>query len=255
MSERFADRYDASIGDTIGLTTSFQNTTLMEYEVMGIYEDRLSRTAPELMIHLGELQYLKGLMKRDTLTEILVSFDEDEEINDFMKWSEGDDFRYRDVVDIHTSGQVLEEIQGFTDIIDGFAVMVISVSFFVSMIFISTLLMISTKQNGRDLAVLRTIGFSKSRIIFIIIRESVILSLLGSLFGLVMGGILIYILNDSVTAGFSNLPSSFVIFRVDMLIIIPTLLIYLILGIASGCLPAVQSSLKSPMEALRGEAV
>ena len=143
----------------------------------------------------------------------------------------------------------------FTDIIDGFSAMVIFVTFLVSMIFISTLLMISTKQNGKDLAVLRTIGFSRARIIFIIIRESVMLSLLGSLTGLLLGGSLIYIMNDAVTTGFSNLPSSFVVFRADLFIISATLLIYLVLGIASGCIPALQSSMKSPMEALRGEAV
>lgn len=255
VSERFADRYDVTIEGRIGITTSFQNTSLMEYTITGIYEDRLSRTAPEIMIHLGELQYLKGLMKRDTLTEILLSFEDKEKMSNFMEWSEGDEFRYRDVVDIHTSDQVLSEIQGFTDIIDGFSAMVIFVTFLVSMIFISTLLMISTKQNGKDLAVLRTIGFSRARIIFIIIRESVMLSLLGSVTGLLLGGSLIYIMNDAVTTGFSNLPSSFVVFRADLFIISATLLIYLVLGIASGCIPALQSSMKSPMEALRGEAV
>ncbi|MGA1822546.1 MAG: ABC transporter permease [Thermoplasmatota archaeon] len=255
VSERFASRYDASIGKSIGLTTSFQNTTLIEYTITGIYEDRLSRTAPELMIHLGELQYIKGLMKRDTLTEILLTFDDEDEMRNFMEWSEGGDFRYRDVVDIHTRDQVLSEIQGFTNIIDGFSAMVISVTFLVSLIFISTLLMISTKQNGKDLAVLRTIGFARSRIIFIIIRESVMLSVMGSIFGLLLGGLLIYFLNDAVTSGFSNLPSSFVVFRADVTIISATHLIYLILGIASGCIPAVQWSLKSPMETMRGEAV
>ena len=251
ISDEFRRIHDVDVGDNLDLTASLENDYEIEFIVLGVFEDTLARKAPQVMMHLGELQYILGMLERDTVSEILLSMEEDQ--NGLIEWSDSDDFRYKDVVDIHTTEKILSEIYKFTDIVNGFSAIVITVTVSVSAIFLSTLLMITTKQSARDIALLRTIGFPSWKLFLLLLRESVIIAVIGSAVGLLLGILLNGILNGIVADYFESLPTSFTIFRIDLTIILISISIYIIMSLASGLIPAVLSSMKPPMEALRGE--
>ncbi len=71
LSERFMDSLKVKVGDTISLTPSLKNNITFNFRVEGTYIDTLSRLSRSALIHLGELQYLKGLLEKDTLSEIV----------------------------------------------------------------------------------------------------------------------------------------------------------------------------------------
>ena len=253
VSEQFKRDHDVEIGEKITLTASVRGGFETVFEVVGIFEDTLSRKEPQLMIHLGELQYITGMLESDTVSEILLSLEGGE--NELIEWSQTEEFRYRDIVDIHSKGDILSEIYRFMDVVNGFSVMVILVTVLVSGIFLSTLLMIAAKQSSKDLAVLRTIGFPSWKVSVLLLRESVIVTILGSILGVTLGLLLNNILNSTIMEYFESLPSSFNIFVIDTVVILSALMIYLIMSLLSGLLPAIVSSTRPPMEALRGEGI
>ncbi|MEA3559093.1 MAG: FtsX-like permease family protein, partial [Candidatus Thermoplasmatota archaeon] len=206
-----------------------------------------------IMIHLGELQYMKGMLRKDTMTEILLAYDEGVDLDDIITWSEGDGFLFKDNVDLYKTEDILSEIFKFIGIIDGFSAIVITVTMIVCLIFTSTLFMISTKQRSLDLAILRAIGFHPFKIVLIVIRESILMYLVGSIIGIIMGLGLNSILNSSIDGSLGGMSSGLQLFKVDERLIAITLFSAFILSLLSALVPAVISAKRSPVRAIRGE--
>jgi ABC-type antimicrobial peptide transport system permease subunit len=253
ISEEMSRKYGFSPGDELSLTVRMGSEVQYRYMIKGIFIDSLSQRSQSIIIHLGELQYLKGVHTRDTLTEILLAFPESTDIEGMIEWSRGDEFNYNGIVDLYTKSSFLSEVYKFTSILDGFSFIVISVTLVVCLIFTSTIFMISTRGRSTDLSILRAIGFSPIRIFTIVIRDSLIYYTAGSVLGVVLGLLLNTGLNVFLEGYFDGLPTNFQPFMVDIYILGLALLSALILSILSGLLPAFISARRSPIESIRGD--
>jgi ABC-type lipoprotein release transport system permease subunit len=108
-------------------------------------------------------------------------------------------------------------------------------------------MVMSVFERTREIGVLRALGWRKRRVVWMILRESVALSLLGGVLGLVTGVALIAVLNVTpVVAGFVRASFSPVLFG-------QSLLTALVLGALGGAYPAWRASRLRPVEALRYE--
>mgnify|MGYP006286908935 CR=1 FL=1 len=108
-------------------------------------------------------------------------------------------------------------------------------------------MVMSVFERTREIGVLRALGWRKRRVVWMILRESVALSLLGGALGLAIGVALIALLNVTpFAAGFVSANFSPILF-------VQSFLTALVLGAVGGAYPAWRASRLRPVEALRYE--
>jgi ABC-type lipoprotein release transport system permease subunit len=108
-------------------------------------------------------------------------------------------------------------------------------------------MVMSVFERTREIGVLRALGWGKGRVLWMILRESLALSLLGGLVGLVAGVVLIELLNAiPFVAGWVRA-------RFSMGLFIQAMVTALVLGAVGGAYPAWRASRLRPVEALRYE--
>jgi putative ABC transport system permease protein len=108
-------------------------------------------------------------------------------------------------------------------------------------------MVMSVFERTREIGVLRALGWRKRQIMLLILRESLALSLLGGLVGLLTGIAVIGLLNTlPFLAGFVKARFSVDLFG-------QALITALVLGAIGGIYPAWRASRLQPVEALRYE--
>ena len=105
----------------------------------------------------------------------------------------------------------------------------------------------SVYERTREIGVLRALGWRKGRILGMILRESLALSLLGSVGGLVAALALIFLMNQNPTV------AGLVKMRFSLDLLVQTLTTAFALGTVGGIYPAWWASRLQPVEALRYE--
>jgi ABC-type antimicrobial peptide transport system permease subunit len=108
-------------------------------------------------------------------------------------------------------------------------------------------MVMSVFERTREIGVLRALGWRRNRVLSMILRESVVLSLLGGVIGTVLGVAGIGILNQL------PLLSSFVKASFGLMLLVQAFFTALILGAIGGAYPSWRASLLRPVEALRYE--
>jgi ABC-type antimicrobial peptide transport system permease subunit len=108
-------------------------------------------------------------------------------------------------------------------------------------------MVMSVFERTREIGVLRALGWRKGRVLLMILRESVALSLLGGLVGLVAGVALILLLN--------RIPffAGFVQARFSLGLFVQAMVTAFVLGGVGGIYPAWRATRLRPIEALRYE--
>jgi ABC-type antimicrobial peptide transport system permease subunit len=108
-------------------------------------------------------------------------------------------------------------------------------------------MVMSVFERTREIGVLRALGWRKRRILSMILRESVILSMLGGLVGVVLGVGMTLLLNRA------PIVESFAQASFGLTLFVQVFFTALILGALGGAYPSWRASLLRPVEALRYE--
>ncbi|MGA1866243.1 MAG: ABC transporter permease [Thermoplasmatota archaeon] len=253
ISEEFSRKNGIGTGDLISLFSRMSSTETMIFSVKGIYIDTLSQRSVSVLVHLGELQYIQGVLSSDPLTQILAAYPEGADLEKVIAWSDSSQFLFNDIVDLYTKDEFLSELYKFTNILGGFSAIVISVTLFVCLIFTATIFMISTKERTVEISILRAIGFKPIKVFLMVMRDSMILYGIGAMTGFILGLLMNGALNVLLKGLFNGLPTTFQPFRLDLSIILSTLLAAFLLSLISGLLPALTSARSRPVNALRRE--
>ena len=106
-------------------------------------------------------------------------------------------------------------------------------------------MMMTVFERTREIGVLKSVGWSKKRILSMIMGESIVLTIISGIIGSILGVLAVFILfklnGDNMT----------LIFNIN--IFIKAFLVALSVGIIGGLYPAIKASRLSPTEALRYE--
>jgi len=136
----------------------------------------------------------------------------------------------------------LSQIKIFFNMISAFI-------FAVSVILIMIVMMMSVKEKTKEIGTMRAIGTRKRSILALIIYESLILSLIGGIIGIILMSPTYNMLGLLMGAKEVN----FLSFYIPTPILIQILMIVFIIGTFSGLLPAYIATRISPIHALRYE--
>jgi putative ABC transport system permease protein len=121
--------------------------------------------------------------------------------------------------------------------------------FVVSMILIMNVMMMSVKEKTREIGTMRAIGTKRRSIMALIIYESLILSVIGGIIGILLMSPVYDILGILMGAKDVN----FFHFAVPSAVVVQVALIVFVIGTFSGLIPAYLANRISPIEALRYE--
>ncbi len=135
-----------------------------------------------------------------------------------------------------------DNYKGMTTFMNMITVMI----FVVSMVLIMNVMMMSVKEKTKDIGTMRAIGTNKRRIMSLIIYESLILSGIGGIIGILL-----------ITPAYNLLAlimgSTSFNFAIPFTVALQVGVIVLVIGALSGLIPAYQANRISPIEALRYE--
>lgn len=153
--------------------------------------------------------------------------------------------------DDFTVGSAKEAISAFTSITDAFTYFLIvmaSLSLLVGGVGIMNILLVSVKERTREIGLRKAIGASKPDIVKQFLSESLFLTIIGGLLGLILGIIFSWIIAQIII--YLDFNWNFIISWQSVVL---ALSVSTLVGLIFGLYPAIKASKLDPIEALRYE--
>lgn len=116
---------------------------------------------------------------------------------------------------------------------------------------ISNIMFVVVKERTFEIGIRKAVGATQRSIVWLIITESIVITSIAGLFGLLLGSLIIKLINWVIATFFYDKNSLFTGASVDFSIVFFCLLILIISGVLSGFLPAKKAAKIDPVEALR----
>lgn len=134
-----------------------------------------------------------------------------------------------------------------SSVLTKFAWAISAIAFIIAVLGIINTMVTSVLEQTRELGILISIGWRKTRIIALILCESMLLSFLGGLIGVALGYCMMNIMAS--TPQLQNISR----INYDPVFVLKTLFISIVIGLVAGVYPALKAILIEPIEVLRYE--
>jgi ABC-type antimicrobial peptide transport system permease subunit len=228
-----ADNLNKDVGDTIRIFNS-------AFEVVGIYETGVSFQDGGGVIPLRAAQKLFG--QPDKVSFLSVWLKDPQQADAVIQEIET---RFPEV-DVGKASEFTEDLSDI-EMMRASTWGIAALALVVGGLGMTNTMIMSVFERTREIGVLRALGWGRRRVLGMIVRESVTLSLIGGIAGIILGVAGGLALNASpVMEGFLRLEFSFGLFA-------QALGTAAVLGIVGGVYPAWRASNLQPVEALRYE--
>jgi putative ABC transport system permease protein len=227
-----------SLNKTVGDTITLSNQT---FTIVGTYETGNFQDDRGIVMSLGKLQSLTG--NTDQVSLILVKAANGTSATSLADTIES---KYPNELSTSTSLSGMERMNNGLEIIESGAWAVTLLALLIGGIVVVVTMVKSVVERTREIGVLKAVGWTNKRILTMIIGESVVLSLLAAVVGIIVGvGVVEIISSAHLIMGVQPAFSAG--------LFLEALAVAIFLGIVGGIYPAYRASRLSPTEALRYE--
>ncbi|WP_321422543.1 ABC transporter permease [uncultured Methanobacterium sp.] len=234
IGEMAAKNLNKTVGDTITLS----NQT---FTITGIYETGNFQDDRGIVMSLGKLQSLTG--NTDQVSLILVKATNGTSSSTLADTIES---KYPNELSTSTSLSGMERMNNGLEIIESGSWAVTLLALLIGGIVVVVTMVKSVVERTREIGVLKAVGWTNKRILTMIIGESVVLSLMAAVVGIIIGvGVVEIISSSHLIMGVEPAFSAG--------LFLEALAVAIFLGIVGGIYPAYRASRLSPTEALRYE--
>ena len=235
MGKSFAQTQNKSIGDTVSIEGH-------EFKIVGEFETGSLLSDNSLYVSKEKLQEITG---KDHLTQILIKTNEN--VNDTKIADEIEDKYGEDLLTFTTEEQV-QMMSQITSILDLVTYAISALAIIIGGIGIINTMIMAVYERTKEIGVLRAVGWKSRRILMMIIGETLVLTTLSAIVGII-GGIAISEIGIRLIGNANNAfslayhPETF----------ITAFAVAIIVGVLGGIYPAYKASKLAPTEALRYE--
>jgi putative ABC transport system permease protein len=155
----------------------------------------------------------------------------------------------KDDFTIETQQDVLSLLSNITNILTLFLAAIASISLIVGGIGIMNIMLVSVIERTKEIGLRKSVGATNNDILQQFLVESVMLTFIGGVIGIALGGVVVTAAWLIITKVFATVWT----FEFPVSAILLAVAVSSITGIAFGIYPAQQAARKSPIEALRYE--
>ncbi len=225
-----AEALGKTTGDTVRITGS-------TYRIVGIYETGDTLEDGGALLDIEEAQILLGKPRQVSILYIQLK---DAALRERLATRierRFPDLELSGAKDFAEQQTMVTMLQGYVWAIGGLAIVIGGVGMMNAQL-------MSVTERTREIGLLRAVGWTKSRVLFMILGESLLVSLLGGALGVALAWITLQLL-----AGMADFFGA----KVTLELVQQALIIVLLLGLAGGAYPAWRASRLLPVEALRYE--
>jgi ABC-type antimicrobial peptide transport system permease subunit len=137
--------------------------------------------------------------------------------------------------------------QSFSDILRGYVWAIGGLAIVIGGVGMMNAQLMAVFERTREIGVLRAVGWSGRRVLWMILGETLIVSLAGGIVGVLIGWLLLYLLSQNILLlGLANT-------TISASLLLQAFSVVIILGLVGGLYPAWRASRLQPVEALRYE--
>ena len=233
VGKNLADEENYTIGDKIDVYGN-------EFKITGIYETGSIFYDSAMYTSLSKLQNLTD--NEDKISSISIKIKKDANlttVNDKIK------NEYNDTLNTITTEEMAQTIDDTLDMINSATTAIEALAIIIGGLGVINTMMMTVFERTREIGVLKSVGWTKKRILSMIMGESIVLTIISGIIGSILGVLAVFILfkvnGDNMT----------LIFNIN--IFIKAFIVALSVGIIGGLYPAIKASRLSPTEALRNE--
>lgn len=238
-----ADPLNKDIGDTITVIFDKEEDGIDEndkhdFKVVGIYETGSALTDNRVVVSLEEAQKIKGL-KSTQVSTIAVQI-EPQLVDSVARKIK---LRVKDV-DIGSRAAMLERITEFSSQMSLMTFLIGAIAALIGGIGVANTMIMSVIERTREIGVLRATGWYKLDVLKLIMFESILVSVLGTLGGIGIGILILITIPSAFQEMFQPV--------LDYDLLVRIFLFGLSLGVVGGLYPAMRAANMSPVEAFGG---
>ena len=228
-----AESFKKDVGDSIRLGGS-------TYRVVGVYQTGQSFEDGGAVLPLTDAQILLGKSRQVSLFYIRLKGNANRDTIQFRV-----DRRWSDLTLSSTSEYADEQMMG--DFMKVYVWVIAGLAILLGGVGMANAQLMAVFERTREIGVLRAVGWTRRRVLTMILLESLVVSVAGGVVGIGLGWLFLVISSDFMALYGTNATN------IGAGLVVQALVTVLLLGLAGGLYPAIRAANLQPIEALRYE--
>ena len=249
--ENFFSKKEDALGQQIRISDSY-------YTIVGVYDAPSSPVESKDQIYIPFTTFQKVYNQGEKIQYLSLSIPNEYDITAFEKQLKTYLKQIKNIAPEDDQGlggfnlgEMLGKIMKFVKGMQFLAIVVGAMTLFSGVIAISSILLITVSERTKEFGIRRALGAVPTQIRGQILLESVVLTLIAGLAGIVAAGLILMVLNEFIIPMNKNIP----IYNasIDLFTLFVALAIMVVMATFAGLIPAQRAIAIKPIDALRDE--